>query len=94
MSNRRASVMLVLTYVGIFVCIGVMLFKEVDANSAIGGALLFLLGKLSGNWETAFNYEFGTSKSSKAKDDTIASLTAAAPPPENSATILQENETR
>lgn len=89
MSNRRATIMLLLTYIGMVGCVAVMLVRDVDANSAIGGVIIFLVGKLCGNWETAFNYEFGTSKSSKAKDDTIASLSA-----EKNATIPTENETR
>lgn len=73
--TRRADLMLLGTFAGIFICIGLMIVYGVDANSGPGSALLLLVGKLIGNWGTAFDYEYGSSASSHAKDETISQLT-------------------
>jgi hypothetical protein len=70
--NRRASWMLWGTFAGLFVCLALMIVYHVDANTAIGGALIMLVGKFVSMWGTAFDFEFGSSRSSRAKDDVIA----------------------
>lgn len=67
--NYRADVMLAMTYVAIFVLIGVMIAFKVDANSAVGGIIILVVGKLLGNWGTAFDFEFGSSQKDKTGDD-------------------------
>lgn len=74
--NHRANVMLALTYLGLIGCVVIMLVRDIDANTAIGGVLLLLIGKFSNSWDTAFNFEFGTSAGSKAKDKENATLTS------------------
>lgn len=74
-TNKRASVMLAVTIVALVALVAVMLFKDVDANTALGGVILLLIGKFSNAWDTAFQFEFGTTRTNKAKDDTIKSLT-------------------
>lgn len=73
-SNKRADIMLALTYLGLVALVTVMLVREIDANSALGGIVILLIGKLISQWETGFQFEFGTTRSNKAKDDTIKSL--------------------
>lgn len=72
--NTRANWMLAITVAGIVAAVWVMVAFELSADSAIGGVLIFLIGKLVGNWESAFAFEFGTTRSSKDKDDTIKKL--------------------
>lgn len=67
--NHRANAMLMLTFIGIFLCVWLLVHYSVDANSALGGALLLLIGKFVGNWGTAFDFEFGSSRGSRDKDD-------------------------
>lgn len=71
-TNVRANAMLVCTFIGLFGSVMAMIHYNVDANSAVGGALLLLIGKFLGNWGTAFDFEFGSSRGSKEKDDTQA----------------------
>lgn len=72
--NTRADIMLALTYAGIVGLVGLMVLKDIDANTALGGAVLLLIGKLIGQWETGFQFEFGSTRMSKAKDATIENL--------------------
>lgn len=72
-TNTRANWMLAVTVAGIVGCVWVMVAHNLSADSAIGGILIFLIGKLVGNWEAAFNFEYGTTRGSRTKDDTIAS---------------------
>lgn len=68
-SNNRANVMLALTFLGLLLCVAAMIFMNVDANTAVGGVLIMLVGKLTSMWGTAFDFEFGSSKGSKEKDE-------------------------
>ena len=73
-TNMRASVMLATTMLALAAMVVVMLFKDIDANTAVGGVLLLLIGKFSNAWDTAFQFEFGTNRTNKAKDETIKTL--------------------
>lgn len=73
-TNRRADIMLALTYIGLVALVACMLLRDINANSALGGIVVLLIGKLIGQWETGFQFEFGTNRSSKGKDDTIKTL--------------------
>lgn len=72
--NYRADVMLSLTFLGMVACVGCLLYFKVDANTAVGGALLMLVGKLLGNWSSAFDFEFGSSRGSRDKDESLNKL--------------------
>lgn len=74
-ANHRADIMLALTYIGLVSLVACMLLRNIDANSALGGVVILLIGKLINQWETGFQFEFGTSRSSRTKDDTISNLT-------------------
>lgn len=74
-TNLRASWMLVATLAALVLLVAVMLFREIDANTALGGVVIMLIGKFANAWDTAFLFEFGTNRSSKTKDETINSLT-------------------
>jgi len=74
-TNHRADVMLGLTFLGLVALITMMFVRDVDANSALGGIVLLTIGKLLGQWDTGFSFEFGSNRSSKGKDETIKALT-------------------
>lgn len=74
-TNMRASVMLAVTMLSLVALVAVMLVKDIDANTALGGVILLLIGKFSNAWDTAFQFEFGTTRGSKGKDETIKTLT-------------------
>ena len=65
--------MLALTYVGLVGLMTLMVVKDIDANTALGGAVL-LIGKLIGQWETGFQFDFGSRRASRTKDATIENL--------------------
>ena len=73
-TNKRASVMLAVTMLALAGLVSVMLIKDIDANTALGGVVLLLIGKFSNAWDTAFQFEFGTTRTNKAKDETIKTL--------------------
>lgn len=66
--------MLALTYVGLVGLMTLMVVKDIDANTALGGAVLLLIGKLIGQWETGFQFDFGSTRASRTKDATIENL--------------------
>lgn len=74
-TNTRANAMLIATLAALVLLVIVMLIKDIDANTALGGIVILLIGKFSNAWDTAFQFEFGTTRSSKAKDNTITALT-------------------
>ena len=53
-------------------CIAALVF--VDIPSGNRDILLGLTGTLAGAWLTTINFEFGSSRSGQAKDDTISAL--------------------
>lgn len=70
--NRRAALLLAGTYFGLIGCVVLLAVLQIDANTAAGGALLLLIGKFIGNWGTAFDFEFGSSRGSRDKDEMLA----------------------
>jgi hypothetical protein len=73
--NVRANWMLALTYGGIVALVALMVWRDIDANTALGGVVLLLIGKLISQWEQGFRFEFGTTRTNKEKDETIKRLT-------------------
>ncbi len=72
--NSRASVMLGVTMAALVLLVLAMFLRDIDANTALGGVILLLIGKFSNAWDTAFQFEFGTTRTSKGKDETIKNL--------------------
>jgi hypothetical protein len=52
----------------------IMVVFKVDGTSAVGGVLGMLVGMFAAAWRTAFDFEFGSSRSSKDKDVVISSM--------------------
>lgn len=73
-TNHRANIMLAMTYASLVAVVAFLLYYKVDGASAVGGALLSLIGVLSGCLKDAFGFEFGSSRSSADKTDMIARL--------------------
>lgn len=76
--NWRADMMLVGCYISIVVIVCVFAFGGINAGGALAGFLFTLGGAFSKNISTAFDFEFGSSRSSKEKDVTIAAQSVAA----------------
>lgn len=75
--NRRADWLIVLAFSGC-VLVGLLLaFGGVDAASATGGYLIAVGTLFAQRIGTAFDFEFGSSRSSQDKDRTIKQLSEA-----------------
>lgn len=62
--------------IAIVIIFGAVIFlfilHTIDLNDKVFGALVALLGVLTGCFKDVYNYSFGTTKSSTDKDQTIA----------------------
>lgn len=67
----RGDIMLALAFGGIIVISLLLVFGGVDGNTAIGGALIGVLGSLTTEIGKAFSYHFGSSRGSKEKTDLL-----------------------
>lgn len=65
--NVRADVMVAIAFVAVIVICWLLAAKGVDANSAAGGFLIAVGGMFARNIGTAFDFEFGSSRSSSDK---------------------------
>lgn len=74
-SNARANFLIALAVIGIIAIVALLLVFKVDGNTAVGGALIALLGTFGSCFQSGFGFEFGTSRGSAAKDITIANMT-------------------
>ncbi len=70
--NYRADSMYVLAVILISALVWVTLKSEIDEYAK--GIITLVLGRFLGYLDNIYNFEFGTTRGSKAKDDTIKSL--------------------
>lgn len=71
--NTRANWLAASAYATVIICLWVVLMQS-DLNEYAKGIITLILGRALGWVEQIFSFEFGTTKSSKQKDDTIQSL--------------------
>lgn len=71
--NYRADSMYVLAVILIAALVIAVLKSELDEYGK--GIITLVLGRFLGYLDNIYNFEFGTTRSSKTKDDTIKSLT-------------------
>jgi hypothetical protein len=72
-NNYRADSMYVLAVILIAALVIAVLKSELDEYAK--GIITLVLGRFLGYLDNIYNFEFGTTRSSKTKDDTIKSLT-------------------
>ncbi len=72
----RANMMLVAAFAAVIVIAALMVLGHVPGGSAVEGFLMTIGGLFARNIGTAFDFEYGSSRSSQTKDATIASLKA------------------
>lgn len=73
-TNERANVLAGAALLLVVVCLFVVLWES-DANEFAKATISLILGRALGWVEQLFSFEFGTTRASKAKDDTINNLT-------------------
>jgi hypothetical protein len=77
--NTRLNVLAAMALAVVLVCAAVAVLVS-DLNEYAKGIITLLLGRFSGYVDSVYNFEFGTTRSSKQKDDVIAGLAAPSPP--------------
>ena len=72
-SNRRADALAFAAISGVIICLGVAVWNT-DLNEVGKACVTLILGRCLGWVEQVFSFEFGTTKASKVKDETISEL--------------------
>lgn len=72
--NIRAHTMYVLA-VFIILLLVIIIWKSPDLNEYVKGIFTLVLGRFLGYLDSIYNFEFGTTRQSRAKDDVIDKLT-------------------
>lgn len=70
----RANLMLAAAFLSVIVISALMVLGHVPSGSAVEGFLMTIGGLFARNIGTAFDFEYGSSRSSQTKDATIAGL--------------------
>ena len=71
--NHRANVLAALAIILVIFCLAIVTWMS-GLNEFAKGSITLILGRALGWVEQIFSFEFGTTKSSKTKDDTINTL--------------------
>lgn len=74
-------------YVTVMVCM-IAVLKYSDLNEYAKGTITLVLGRFLGYVDNIYNFEFGTTRGSKSKDDVIASLAAPEAAPVAAAPVV------
>lgn len=71
--NWRADAMFLLAVAMICALVGIV-WQDTDVNEYLKGIVTLVLGRFLGYLDSIYNFEFGTTRSSRAKDATIEQL--------------------
>lgn len=77
--NRRLNALAAAAFLVVIACLIAVAFLKISDEFAKSTVML-ILGRFLGYVDNVYSFEFGTTRGSKAKDDVITNLTAAAPP--------------
>lgn len=72
--NYRADFMFILAVIMVALLVWIV-WKDPSINEYIKGIFTLVLGRFLGYLDNIYNYEFGTTRINKTKDETIKSLT-------------------
>lgn len=72
--NRRADIMVICAAIGLITCLGVICFYERDLPGEAVGIISTIAGIFGACLKDAYNFEFGSSRGSKEKDQTVANI--------------------
>jgi hypothetical protein len=70
--NPRADIMVGLAFLAVILIAALLSLGAVDGNTAAGGFLIAVGGMFARNIGTAFDFEFGSSRGDKEKDNVLA----------------------
>jgi hypothetical protein len=74
--NHRANVLAAVALLLVLLCLTVVIWST-DANEFAKATVSLILGSALGRVEQLFSFEFGTTRASKTKDDTINRMSGA-----------------
>jgi len=74
MTNNRANVMFFLAVCMVALLVWIV-WKDQDINEYVKGIFTLVLGRFLGYLDNIYSFEFGTTRGSKEKDETIKQLT-------------------
>ena len=69
----RASILVIIAIV-VVIWLVYLVWNSPDATDYMQGIITLVLGRFIGYLDAVYNYEFGTTRSSKEKDATITTL--------------------
>lgn len=74
MRNKRADIMVVAAALGLVICLGAITFFQDKLPGEAVGIISTIAGIFGSCLKDAYNFEFGSSRGSKEKDYTVASM--------------------
>lgn len=80
--NIRADLAVVFVAIGLMVCLACLVFKPANLGGEAFGVITTIAGIFGLCLRDYFNFEFGSSRSSRNKDDTISAMAKAPQPPQ------------
>ncbi len=72
--NKRADIMVASAAIGLISCLAVLVLYRDKVPSEAVGIISTIAGLFGGCLNSAFNFEFGSSRTSRSKDETIRNL--------------------
>ncbi|MBQ8651550.1 MAG: hypothetical protein IJ481_03425 [Alphaproteobacteria bacterium] len=72
--NKRADIMVISAALGLIVCLGSICIYQQELPGEVVGIVSTIAGIFGSCLKDAYNFEFGSSRGSKEKDHSIASL--------------------
>lgn len=88
--TRRLNILAAGAFIIVIVCLAVTVFLQVTDEFA-KGIITLILGRFLGYVDAVYNFEFGTTRGAKAKDDAITNLAAANP---SAVSVVREEAVR
>lgn len=74
----RLNMLMVIAFLVVVLCLALTVFLKVTDEFA-KGIITLILGRFLGYVDAVYNFEFGTTRGSKAKDDAITNLASQSP---------------
>jgi hypothetical protein len=72
--NKRADIMVIAAAMGLFICLAAIVFYRNELPGEAVGIISTIAGIFGSCLKDAYNFEFGSSRGSKEKDQTVAAI--------------------
>ena len=78
--SMRINVLLAVAYMTVIMCLFVTVYHSEEISQYAQGIITLILGKFLAYTDQVYSFEFGTTRNSKTKDESIAALTSKEKP--------------